>query len=52
MLKLGPLTADLTNLNGMPIKTTLELLRQEKDSENVVIVGRLTLSLKLMVKFL
>ena len=31
VLKLGPLTSELTNLNGMPTKINFELLRNEKD---------------------
>ena len=52
VLKLGPLTSELTNLNGMPTKINFELLRNEKDSDNVVVVGRLSLSLRLMVLFI
>ena len=52
VLKLGPLTSELTNLNGMPTKINFELLRNEKDSDNGVVVGRLSLSLRLMVLFI
>jgi hypothetical protein len=48
ILELAPLTPSLTNINGTPVKTRLELMRKQGD--NNVVVGRLNVTIKLLAE--
>lgn len=48
ILDLGPLTPSLTNINNVPVKQRIDLVRRQGDSNAVV--GRLNITLKLLAE--